>query len=514
MRQLRTIAGLRAYRQQQSPNQTIGLVPTMGALHPGHFSLIRAARQANDGVVVSIFVNPLQFGPGEDLDAYPQTLAQDLQHCAELGVDLVFTPSPAEMGRAHAHTQATGQTTSVVPPRSLTQGLCGASRPGHFTGVATIVTQLLNLVQPSRAYFGQKDAQQVVVLRRLVADLGLPVEICTCPIARDASGLAYSSRNQYLSAEQRQQATVLQRSLAAARTAFLEGERQRDRLLTPVQKALATEPEVKLDYLELVHPETLAPLDKIDDRALLAIAAWVGPSRLLDNVLLQQRQPTIAIDGPAGVGKSTVTRQLAQRLGLIYLDTGAMYRAITWQAQQAQVDLEDAIALAELAATAHIEFVSREDHAPQQVLLNGQDVTTAIRSQAVTQQVSTVARQPAVRQHLVRLQQAWGQKGGIIAEGRDIGTVVFPEAEVKIFLTASAQERARRRWQELDPEVQAGLDLETLTKQIQERDRQDSTRATAPLRKAADAIEIMTDALTIEQVMAQIEAQYHQVLNS
>ncbi|MEM8641170.1 MAG: bifunctional pantoate--beta-alanine ligase/(d)CMP kinase [Cyanobacteria bacterium P01_G01_bin.54] len=514
MRQLRTIAGLRAYRQQQEPHQTLGLVPTMGALHPGHFSLIQAARQENDQVAVSLFVNPLQFGPEEDLDAYPRTLAQDLQHCAELGVDLVFTPSPAELGMADVHTQATDKTTSIVPPHALTQGLCGASRPGHFTGVATIVTKLLNLVQPDRAYFGQKDAQQVVVLRRLVADLCLPVEIRTCPIARDPSGLAYSSRNQYLSPAQRQQATILQRSLMTARTAFLAGERHSDRLLAQIQQTLKPEPTVRLDYLELVHPETLVPLTIIDDRALLAIAAWVGPSRLLDNLLLQQRRPTIAIDGPAGVGKSTVTQQLAQRLELIYLDTGAMYRALTWQAQQDQVDLDDEIALAELAATAQIQFLSSDRSNTQRVLLNGQDVTTAIRSQAVTQQVSTVARQPSVRQHLVQLQQAWGQKGGIIAEGRDIGTVVFPEAEVKIFLTASASERAQRRWQDLDPQTQAQLDLTTLTQQIEARDHQDSTRATAPLRKAADALEIETDHLTIEQVIEQIEAQYYQVWNS
>lgn len=514
MRQLRTIAGLRAYRQQQLPNCNLGLVPTMGALHAGHFSLIRAARQESDVVIVSIFVNPSQFGPQEDLSAYPRPLEQDLHHCAELGVDAVFTPTPAEMGMAHIHAESTAQTTSVLPPQFLTNGLCGINRPGHFTGVATIVTKLLNLVQPDRAYFGQKDAQQVVVLRRLVADLCIPVEIRTCPIAREDSGLAYSSRNQYLNPEQRETATVLQRSLKVAQTAFAQGERQRDRLLTSVYQILATEPSIQLDYLDLVDPQSLTALEQVDERALLAIAAWVGPSRLLDNMILQQCQPTIAIDGPAGVGKSTVTRVLAQRLHLTYLDTGAMYRALTWQAQQHSLDLEDEVAIAEVAATAQIQFIQSEHENSQQVWIDGQDVTTAIRSPAVTQAVSTVARHPAVRGQLVKHQQAWGRKGGIIAEGRDIGTVVFPEAEVKVFLTASPEERARRRWQDLPAHVQATLDLATLEQQIKERDRQDSSRATAPLRKAADALEIQTDNLTIEQVIQQIEQRYRQVSNS
>lgn len=504
MRQLKTIAGLRAYRQQT--NATIGLVPTMGALHPGHLSLIQTAQQENEVVIVSIFVNPLQFGPQEDLDAYPRPIAQDLAACQELGVDAVFSPDPAEMGMEHIHAQATHETTSVMPPQGMTELLCGLNRPGHFTGVATIVTQLLNLVQPNRAYFGQKDAQQVAILRRIVADLCLPVEVRPCPIVREPSGLAYSSRNQYLSESEREQATVLVRSLRQAQTAFQQGERQRDRLIETVKQTLKTEPTIRVDYLDLVHPDTLVKLETVSDRALFALAAWVGPSRLLDNCLLHHRRPIIAIDGPAGVGKSTVTRALAQRLNLLYLDTGAMYRAVTWQAQQQGADVEDEVAIAEIAATADIQFVNQGE--TQQVFMNGDDVTQAIRSREVTQQVSAIAKHPFVRQQLVRQQQQWGQQGGIIAEGRDIGTHVFPDAEVKIFLTASPGERARRRWQDLDAATQSQIDVAILEQQIQERDRQDSTRAAAPLRKAPNALEIMTDHLTIEQVILKVEEAY------
>lgn len=504
MRQLKTIAGLNAYRQRQTT--TIGLVPTMGALHPGHFSLIEAAQQENDQVIVSIFVNPLQFGPQEDLAAYPRPIAKDLAACAERGVDVVFSPTPTEMGMDNVHTQATDQTTSVIPPQTMTNLLCGLNRPGHFTGVATIVTKLLNLVQPNRAYFGQKDAQQVAILKRVVADLCLPVDIRTCPIVRETSGLAYSSRNQYLSAAECEQATVLVRSLRQAQTVFQRGERQRDRLLETVQQVIATASEVRLDYVDLVHPDTLERLETVCDRALLTLAAWVGPSRLLDNCRLQEHRPIVAIDGPAGVGKSTVTRALAQRLNLLYLDTGAMYRAVTWQAQKQEADVADEVAIAEIAATAEIQFVNQGE--TQQVFMNGEDVTQVIRSREVTQQVSAIAKHPTVRQQLVRQQQQWGQQGGIIAEGRDIGTHVFPDAEVKIFLTASPGERARRRWQDLDTVTQAQIDVATLEQQIQERDRQDSTRSAAPLRKAVDAIEIMTDHLSIEQVIQQIEQAY------
>ncbi len=502
VRLLQTIAGLRAYLEQQQPGQSVGLVPTMGALHAGHHALIAAARAENDRVVVSIFVNPLQFGPQEDLAQYPRTLDTDCEQCDRLKVDAVFAPTAAEMGIDAS------ETTTVQPPPAMMTGLCGAQRPGHFPGVATIVVQLLNLVQPTRAYFGQKDAQQLAMIRRIVSDLKLPVEIRPCAIVREPSGLAYSSRNQYLSPSDRDQAATLSRSLHNAQTAFQQGQREAQSLIAQVRRELATIPHSTVDYVELVDPDTLAPLAQVETAGLLAIAVRLGSTRLIDNIILRQRRPIIAIDGPAGVGKSTVARQLAQNLNLLYLDTGAMYRAITWQVLAAGVAVTDAIAIAELASHAQIQFQA-DAAVGQRVLINHQDVTQAIRSPEVTSRVSAVASHRAVRRQLVDQQQQWGRQGGIVAEGRDIGTAVFPDAEVKIFLTASVAERARRRWVDLRQQGY-NQDVTTVEQQLQERDRIDSTREVTPLRQAEDAIAICTDGLTIPDVITRITQHYEQ----
>lgn len=489
----------------------VGFVATMGSLHQGHLSLIERARYENAVVVVSIFVNPLQFGPGEDFQQYPRPLAADQILCEQAGVDAIFTPLLEQLFLQDS-------TTQVLPPPAMTQGLCGKFRPGHFQGVATIVTKLLNLVQPKRAYFGQKDAQQLAIVQRVVSDLNFPVEVVPCPVVRDTSGLAYSSRNQYLTPTQKQQAAVTYHSLQGARRVFRSGIRTRSTLIETVQGLLATTPEVKPEYIELVHPKTLVPVDKVEDAALLAIAAWVGPTRLIDNILLYNRKPVLAIDGPAGAGKSTVTQQAAQVLGLLYLDTGAMYRAVTWLVLQSGLSVEDHVAIADLVNQCQIELLAPEDPvraktletplAPLRVFVNGCEVTQAIRSLEVTAQVSAIAAQPAVRRGLVKQQQRYGQMGGIAIEGRDIGTHVFPDAELKIFLTASVQERARRRQQELKQVVD--ISLEQLQQEIDERDQKDSTRAIAPLRKAADAIEIQTDNLSIAEVTDQIVGLYRE----
>ena len=498
----------------------IGLVPTMGALHIGHDSLITRAQQDCDIVIVSIFVNPLQFGPTEDFDQYPRRLEDDCQRCESLGVDVVFAPNSEELYGTTA-TQP-GQYTQVIPPRALTAELCGRSRPGHFAGVAIVVTKLLSLVQPDRAYFGQKDAQQLAMIRRCVRDLSLPVDIISCPIVREADGLAYSSRNRYLTPAQRQQAPKLYQSLQQAQQLVRhQGITDRQTLLGTVQKLLAATPNLQLDYVELVHPDTIETLDNIEEVGLLAIAAYLGDTRLIDNVVVRRRRPIVAIDGPAGAGKSTVARQVAHQLGLVYLDTGAMYRAVTWLAIESGVDLDDRPQVAELASRCELELrpglaTSGDDDLipPAQVWVNQVNVTAAIRTAAVTANVSTVAAQPLVRQELSRRQQAYGREGGVVMEGRDIGTHVFPDAELKIFLTASVQERARRRQQDLQAQNQPVVDLAELEKLIYERDRKDSTRATAPLRKAADAQEIQTDELRIPDVTAKIVELYHQVVQA
>jgi pantoate ligase / CMP/dCMP kinase len=532
VRLLTTVAALRCYlKKRHLENQAlqleeslqfeitgtirtaVGLVPTMGALHQGHLSLIQRARAENFTVIVSIFVNPLQFGPNEDYQQYPRTLAQDRQLCKQAGVDAIFAPTPEKMGITAKNIQES-EITQVIPPSAMISGLCGRDRLGHFQGVATIVTKLLNLVQPDRAYFGQKDGQQLGIIKKLVADLSLPVEIVACPIVREASGLALSSRNQYLSLEQREEAAVLYRGLQQAESAFRTGEYNAAKLIALVQQEVAKVNTVNVEYIELVEPTTLMSLETIQEEGMLAIAARLGSTRLIDNTLLRDRKPIIAIDGPAGAGKSTVARQVAAKLGLVYLDTGAMYRAVTWLVQQKNIAFDDDCAIAELVEQSILELAPSSNlESPVQVYINGHDITQKIRTPEVTAKVSTIAAQSAVRQALVKQQKLWGTKGGLVAEGRDIGTHVFPDAEVKIYLTASVGERARRRQQDFERQGLPPVNLEQLEKDIAERDWKDSTRKVSPLQKAADAIEVQTDGLNINQVTDQIIERFQQRLS-
>ena len=502
---------LRSYLASQKYRRKIGLVPTMGALHGGHIRLIKRAIAENDLVVVSIFVNPLQFNPTEDLQNYPRQLEQDCQECQKLGVNVVFAPTADEIGIA-GDTDSQSMTTTVVPPATMTSVLCGKFRPGHFTGVATIVSKLFNIVQPDRAYFGEKDAQQLAIIRRLVSELNFPVEIIGCPIVRENSGLALSSRNQYLTPAAKKQATILYRSLQQAEQQCQAGEKDAKTLIELVQKQLASVPEIKIQYVELVDPQTLQPLDKVKTKGLLAIAAYINSTRLIDNIMLCQHQPIIAIDGPAGAGKSTVTRKVAHKLGLLYLDTGAMYRAVTWLVMQSDIAVDNQEEISTLVEGIKIDLIPpNAANLPPCVYINGQEVTQVIRTPEVTALVSTIAAIAAVREQLVKQQQRYGEKGGIIAEGRDIGTNVFPNADLKIFLTASVTERARRRWYDLQNQGRDNIDLEQLAQDIQQRDEQDSNRRIAPLQKAEDAIEIVTDGLSIEEVTKQIVDLYHQI---
>ncbi|AFZ47378.1 pantothenate synthetase [Cyanobacterium stanieri PCC 7202] len=478
----------------------IGFVPTMGALHSGHESLIKRARLSTDFVVVSIFVNPLQFGLNEDLDQYPRQLAKDEEICRNLGVGLLFIPSEGDMKTLQ------GDTTFVVPPISMMSALCGKYREGHFQGVATIVTKLLNLVNPDVAFFGQKDAQQVAIIRRMVDDLFIPVKIESCPIIREDSGLALSSRNQYLNPVQKQEATVLYKSLQVAHDAFLAGERKVRVLLDLAMEELRQVSTIEVQYLDIVDPVNLQPLDTITKEGLMAIAAYCGTTRLIDNVMLKVKKPIIAIDGPAGAGKSTISRKLAHELGLLYLDTGAMYRAITWLVMDKGIPLDDTHAIALEVEKATIELSPSDDlKLPVTVRVNQRDVTKEIRTPAVTKNVSHIAAQKAVRAKLVKLQQVYGKQGGIIAEGRDIGTNVFTNANLKIFLTASVNARAKRRSHDLRQQGETNIDLPQLEKDIAQRDFLDSTRELAPLQQAPDAIALNTDNLSIEEVTEKIK---------
>ena len=264
----------RAIRQN---DLCLGLVPTMGALHEGHLSLMRAAKVKCEMVAVSIFVNPTQFGPTEDLAKYPRTFERDCQLLEREGVDIVFAPSVEEM-------YPKGEVTWVTV-EGLSEKLDGKSRPGHFRGVTTVVSKLLHIVEPDVAFFGQKDAAQLAVIRRMVRDLNIPVEIVACPIVREPDGLAMSSRNAYLNAEDRRRALVLQRSLRRVEEEFRKGERKATQLGAIAKDVFAEEP-VRLDYFEIVDPDTLDPVEKILGPALVAVAAYVGPTRLIDNTLL------------------------------------------------------------------------------------------------------------------------------------------------------------------------------------------------------------------------------------
>lgn len=271
-----TIAVARVERKRLTG--TWGLVPTMGALHQGHLSLIRRARAENDHVAVSIFVNPTQFAPGGDFDKYPRTLESDLAQLEPFGVELVFVPSAAEMYPPGFET--------YVLVENVSQPLEGAMRPGHFRGVATIVIKLLNIVQPDRAYFGQKDAQQVAVLKQMTRDLDLPVEIIVGETVREPDGLALSSRNAYLSAQERQRATVLFRALTAARNCFMQGESSGEALREAIRRVVAQEPLAQVDYVSAADPLTLQELDRVSDRVLLSLAVRIGATRLIDNLSL------------------------------------------------------------------------------------------------------------------------------------------------------------------------------------------------------------------------------------
>jgi pantoate--beta-alanine ligase len=287
-----TVADLRrSMKELRRKNETVGFVPTMGALHEGHLSLMRAARARNDVVVVSIFVNPTQFGPHEDLARYPRPFDDDLRYCCAAGVDLIFHPSVEEMypGGHRTHVEVTG----------LQDVLEGASRQGHFRGVATVVLKLLNQVQPDRAYFGQKDAQQVRIIRQLVRDLDVPVEIVVCPTVREPDGLALSSRNRYLDSGQRGAAVVLSKALHEAADLARQGERDPAVLARRLGERIAAARGAALDYAVCVDADTLAPATSLETPALLAVAVRFGVTRLIDNLIIHRPagcdEPT---DGP------------------------------------------------------------------------------------------------------------------------------------------------------------------------------------------------------------------------
>jgi pantoate--beta-alanine ligase len=279
MKLIKTIDEMHAFRQATSQSgKRLGLVPTMGALHEGHLSLVRDAREKSDVVAVSIFVNPTQFGPNEDFAKYPRNLESDSKMLEREHVDVIFAPSVSDMYSTDAVTWVTVE--------GMSDRLCGKSRPGHFRGVTTVVSKLFHIIEPDTAFFGQKDAAQVAIIRRMVRDLNMRVEIMVGAIVREPDGLALSSRNAYLNPEERKSALVLHRSLQRAHTLFEGGERNSTELIAAGKQEFGTEPKARLDYLEVVDPDSLEPVTTISKCTLIAVAAYVGNTRLIDNIIV------------------------------------------------------------------------------------------------------------------------------------------------------------------------------------------------------------------------------------
>ncbi len=276
---LNTVEAIRqVVAEARAQGKTIGLVPTMGALHAGHLSLCETAQAVSDFVIVSIFVNPTQFGPSEDFHRYPRPFEADQRLCADVGVDAIFHPEPAVIYPPGFHT--------YVEVEELQDVLCGSSRPGHFRGVCTVVLKLFNIVGPDHAFFGQKDAQQVRIIQQMVRDLNVPVEVRVVPTVREPDGLALSSRNQYLDAEQRRQAVVLFQALLAARECIAAGEHDAGKLRQQMIEQITTAPAAAIDYVAVVSADTLRPVERVDEKVLLALAVKFGNTRLIDNLLV------------------------------------------------------------------------------------------------------------------------------------------------------------------------------------------------------------------------------------
>jgi pantoate ligase/cytidylate kinase len=473
----------------------------MGGLHQGHARLISAAVRAESStgsVLVSTYINPLQFGVDEDFDRYPRTFEEDCALTDQAGASALWCPDERQV-----YPHGSGEGWRLHAPASLTAHLCGPWRSGHFDGVVTVVMRLLGLVRPSQLWLGEKDWQQLTILRHLVKDFGLSVKVRGCPTVRESDGLAASSRNRYLSDAERTVASAFSSALSSAARDLSQGsvdEASRHAALHQQLRRAGLE----VEYVETVDPVTLQPAPPGRSIRLLAAAVRCGATRLIDHVFIMTRSPIVAIDGPAGAGKSTVTRAFAERMGLLYLDTGAMYRAVTWWVQKNGADPSSASAVEALLDGLEVDLSPLRDGV-QNVRVNGRDITEAIRDPEVTGSVSLVAAHPCVRALLTQQQQRLGVRGGLVAEGRDIGTAVFPDADVKVFLTATPEERARRRAKDLEARGHAVPELSELEAQIVERDRLDSTREVAPLVQADDATELITDGMSIEAVIDALE---------
>ena len=496
---IKSLKELKLWRE--SVNNHINFVPTMGNLHKGHLRLIKEASMDNSKItLVSIFINRLQFDRKKDFINYPKSINKDIELAFESGADAIFMPIEEEIFPAN-----NSNVLYLKASKKLSTVLCGAKRVGHFDGVCTVVYRLLTLIKPKLIFLGEKDWQQFLILKELAKEMKLDIKFRSIATVRDYDGVPFSSRNNLLSKSERKILKLFSQELLKIQTQY-NGKEDFDyeKIISRIKKL-----NISIEYLELVNAYNLQKSDLEENITLLAGAVLCGNTRLIDHVFLMKRKPIIAIDGPAGSGKSTVTKLIAQKLHFLYLDSGAMYRALSWFLIKNKIKYTNKRDLKESLKNISIIF-KHNDKSFQDVYINHYCVTEEIRSQEITSIVSSIATINEVREFLVSEQRKIGNSGGLVAEGRDIGTQVFPNAEIKIFLTASIDERAKRRKLELEKKGDIKVNFEELKEQIKERDFNDSTRDISPLKKAKDAFEINTDSFTVDEICQQIIDLYHE----
>ncbi len=490
---LETIEELSKWRNHH--NDDINFVPTMGDLHSGHEKLIQSAKNSYFGsTLVSIFVNPLQFNNKEDLKSYPPKSIKDHEIAFQSGADVIFIPREEELLDKNCQ-----DLNFIRASKELNSTLCGLNRIGHFDGVCTVVYRLLKLVQPQLLFLGEKDWQQLLIIKNMLKEMKLNIKIKSIPTQRDQDGIPYSSRNKLLKTKDREKLIFFSQKLNEAKNTFLK----EDRLdLVELTKEIEGK-NINIEYLKVVDAFSLKEAIPSEKISMLAGAIKCGNTRLIDHVFLMKTQPIIAIDGPAGSGKSTVTKVLAKKLKLLYLDTGAMYRALSWFLINENIDYSNNDQLKKSLKGLSIVFKT-DVNSNQDILINDICVTKLIRTQEINSIVSKIASIPAVREFLVNEQRQIGASGGLVAEGRDIGTKVFPNATLKIYLTASIDERAKRRKLELEDNEYGSIELSIIKEQIKQRDQNDMNRSHSPLIKAKDAILIESDGLSVEKIVENI----------
>jgi len=498
---LKTIKELNEWRLINQRN--INFVPTMGNLHPGHEKLIREAKKSkNNLVLLSIFINPLQFNDKKDLRNYPRTINKDIDLAFSAGANAIFIPCVDEIFPKNVK-----KIKYIKASENLSNTLCGIYREGHFDGVCTVVYRLINIVRPEVIFLGEKDWQQLLIIKEMVTKYNLRVAIKSIDTHRDLNGIPFSSRNNLLVKNDREKLKFFSKELFHAKKIF---NQTKTISLGKIIKRLKGK-DIRVEYLKHVNAFNLKKSTSEMNITMLAGAIICGDTRLIDHVFFMKRDPIIAIDGPAGSGKSTVTKLIAKRLNFIFLDTGAMYRALSWYLIKEKINYDNHKDLNSFLSNISIKFKSVEG-SKQHVIINNHNVTEKIRSQEISSIVSSIASIKEVREFLVKEQRKIGDNGGIVAEGRDIGSKVFPDAELKIFLTATINERAKRRKNELEAMDHGIVDFEQLKNEIEKRDFDDTNRKISPLIKAEDAIEIISDGYTINQVVDKILEIYFETI--